>query len=77
MRSPVPKTRSNVRVISLASFEKNQLIYDIDSNSSIVDRTNLIRTAFEALLSIGYTLGNDTYEEVRAVAVSLYSGEWP
>ncbi|THH16286.1 hypothetical protein EW146_g4324 [Bondarzewia mesenterica] len=43
------------------------------SDTSVLDRTNLIKKSFDALMAISGSFDADTYEEVRAVAVALYS----
>ncbi|KAI0277285.1 clathrin-coated vesicle protein [Russula aff. rugulosa BPL654] len=43
------------------------------NQSNLADRVTLIKTSFDGLLSIGLSFDARTQEEVRAVAISLYS----
>lgn len=45
-----------------------------DNQSNTAARVTLIKTSFDALLSIGSSFDAKIQEEVRAVAISLYSG---
>lgn len=45
-----------------------------DNQSNLADRVKLIKTSFDGLLSIGSSFDARIQDEVRAVAISLYSG---
>jgi len=75
MPFPVPKDLRVVRFLFAESLLVEVLdICRTDNQSNTADRVTLIKTSFDALLSIGSSFDAKIQEEVRAVAISLYSG---
>src|ERR1700677_3026191 len=74
MPFPVPRDLRVVRFLRLIFPVK---VFDkcrTDNQSNLADRVTLIKTSFDGLLSIGSSFDARIQEEVRAVAISLYSG---
>jgi hypothetical protein len=76
LKNAIPSTeRPASRTIpSLISLVKVLDTCRTDNQSNTADRVTLIKTSFDALLSIGSSFDVKTQDEVRAVAISLYSG---
>jgi hypothetical protein len=76
LRMPFPARKDSqiVRFLCQISPAKVLDICRTDNQSNPADRITLIKTSFNALLSIGSSFDVKIQDEVRAVAVSLYSG---
>lgn len=70
----VPKDLGVVRLLRQISLTKFLTLAETDNQYTPADRVTLIKTSFNALLSIGSSFDAKIQEEVRAVAISLYSG---
>jgi len=46
----------------------------LDGELDSIDRINLIKVAFDGFLSISTCFDAETQEQMRAVAIALYSG---
>jgi HEAT repeat-containing protein 5 len=70
----VPKDLPVVRFPRRISVAKILDTCQTDNQSNPADRITLIKTSFNALLAIGSSFDAKIQDEVRAVAISLYSG---